>query len=140
VHHARVVRDHAEKLAALLQRSDDLRAPAFEHSHHHPGVRGVVLRAHSDRANLTAHQDPIVVHGDARVGRSNRDLAEPRVVGQEEAAPLTSDLDASGDEIGFPRTLELIELVPQALRLPGRQFQRLHELGRIGRHVVLAPE
>ena len=92
------------------------------------------------------------MHGHAGVGGGDRDLAEPRVVGQQEAASLAGDLDASGDEVGLQRkdvavaldagdltpALELLELAPQALGLPGRQAQGLQELSRVGRCIPAA--
>ena len=99
VRNARIIGNDVEKLPALLQRADNLRAPAFQNADDRAGVRFVFAKIFP--AHLAAHQHAVFVQRRAGGAFGNGDFLETRIVRLEKTFARAVHADAAGNQVGF---------------------------------------
>ena len=103
VRHPRVIGNHVKKLAAPLQRADDLCPLPFQDANHHARFLLEPVGAQALRPDIAPHQHAIFVERGAGGLLRNHDFLQPRVVRLQKALALAIDANPARDEVGLAR-------------------------------------
>ena len=67
--HARIIRNHIEKFATLLQGADNLAAMPFKDAHHFAGKRRIILVTPTFGFDVQSNKNVVIIHCRSGVGR-----------------------------------------------------------------------
>ena len=148
--HARVVGNHIKKLAAPLQRADDLCALPFQDANHRAGLLCEPVRTQPLCPDVAPHQHAIFVQRRAGSLLRNHDFLQGRIVRLQKAFSLAIDANPARNEVRLPRldvTIPLRAGDPAGLFQPAqhrlqfllslrRQPEMPEQFRHIGRRII----
>ncbi len=150
--HPGIVGNDVERIAALRERADHLRAFAFEDADDRAGFLVAITEIFP--AHVAPHEHAVFMQRSSRDAFGNGDFLETRIVRLEKTFASAVHADAAGDQVGLARRnvavaldarggtglFELEQRGLQILLAVGRQAQQPEQFWHIRRDVVFLRE
>ena len=132
--HARVIGNHVKKLAAALQRADDLSPFPFQNANHHARLLHETVGVQPFRPDIAPHEHVIFVKRRAGGLLWNHDFLQISIVRLQKALSLAIDANPARNEVRLARldvTIPLRARDPTGLFEPAQhRLQFLLPMGR----------